>query len=366
MATEIQICNMALGHIGDTGRLTSLATPYQSVQAEHCANFLPTARDALFEMHTWGFTTRRGALVASSETPPSSWQYAYEAPIGVAPTLTNGEFTLDLSGWSLSHGGSGSDPVYASGQAFAVMIGGPSAGTNYSLLSQRVTGLLVGSVYTITYAITRSIGSGACDFKVMVGSAVGGSEIANHTAAGTGGVPASGTNTFTFTAQASSHYITAGLFDSTTSPANTQAFQLDYVRIAAGAVPIANYIAVLEPDAVDDISIAAGADYTPHPYVVESSAATGLPLIYTNVADAVLRYTTIVTDPSQFSPTFTIVLSWMLASQLAGPIIKGEQGVQMSLKCLQMVKYFMEQAMESDANQRRVRRDYAPPWIGGR
>ena len=79
---------MRPGHLGDKANVSSISPPDQSAQAGHCARFYPIARDALQEMHTWGFCTRRVALALSASDPPSTWQYAYIAPSGVLNYLT--------------------------------------------------------------------------------------------------------------------------------------------------------------------------------------------------------------------------------------------------------------------------------------
>jgi hypothetical protein len=79
MASEIDICNLALSHLGDTATISSLYPPEGSAQAEHCSRFYPIARDGLLEMHTWNFVTRR-AYLAPLETIWPEWQHSYEAP----------------------------------------------------------------------------------------------------------------------------------------------------------------------------------------------------------------------------------------------------------------------------------------------
>lgn len=79
MATDIDICNLALGHLGDDASLTSLSPPSGTIQAEHCARFYPIARDTLLEMHAWGFATKRVTLTSVSNTWPQ-WDYAYTQP----------------------------------------------------------------------------------------------------------------------------------------------------------------------------------------------------------------------------------------------------------------------------------------------
>ena len=83
MASEVDICNAALGELGDTATVVALVPPSGSIQAVHCARFYPMARDELLELHTWGFATKRVSLALLSETPPSEWSYVYDAPSDV-------------------------------------------------------------------------------------------------------------------------------------------------------------------------------------------------------------------------------------------------------------------------------------------
>ena len=46
MASVADICNMALGHLGDSATVASIDPPEGSAQAEHCARFYPMVRDA--------------------------------------------------------------------------------------------------------------------------------------------------------------------------------------------------------------------------------------------------------------------------------------------------------------------------------
>lgn len=79
MASDVDICNAALSHLGDEATVTSIDPPEGSVQAQHCARFYPMARDALLEQHAWGFATRRVQLAAVPNTW-SEWNYAYVQP----------------------------------------------------------------------------------------------------------------------------------------------------------------------------------------------------------------------------------------------------------------------------------------------
>ena len=45
MATEVDICNIALAHLGDDATIASLSPPEGSAQAEKAARFYPIARN---------------------------------------------------------------------------------------------------------------------------------------------------------------------------------------------------------------------------------------------------------------------------------------------------------------------------------
>lgn len=217
MASEVDISNMALSHLGDTGTVSSINPPEGSAQAEHCQTFYPIARDSLLEMHAWGFATKRVSLAQLATNPASSWLYAYLAP---------------------------SDSI--------------------------------------------------------------------------------------------------------------------------------NLIAILPVDALDDLSSGleiyseeAAGTYYPRPFIAETNSA-GDQIIYTNEPSAVLRYVATVTDPTAFSPLFTLTLSWHLASLLAGPILKGDVGAAEAKRCAAIAEKLMGKATVSDANDRLNRVAHSVPWIAGR
>lgn len=79
MASDVEICNLALSHLGDDATVASIDPPEGSAQAEHCARWYPIARDALLEMHPWRFTVSRAQL-AELDVPSWSWQFAYALP----------------------------------------------------------------------------------------------------------------------------------------------------------------------------------------------------------------------------------------------------------------------------------------------
>ncbi len=116
-------------------------------------------------------------------------------------------------------------------------------------------------------------------------------------------------------------------------------------------------LAVLSPDALSD-------DNT-QPYDSEVTAS-GAGVILTDQEDATLRYVQRITDTSRFSPGFIEALSWLLASYLAGPLLKGDTGAQMAQACHDRFAYVLAQARVSDANQRQVETGHTPDWMAVR
>lgn len=222
MATEVDICNLALAHLGDDATIASLNPPEGSAQAEKAARFYPIARDNLLEMHTWNFAAKRGNLALTTNTL-DQWDYAYIAP---------------------------------SDMMNPVAIISPSAQNDYA------------------------------------------------------------------------------------------------TRMSAGDTP-GNLTANFAP------TIVAG-QYTPQQFAIEGS------FIYTNQENAMLRYQAYVTDPTLFSPLFVTTLSWHLASMLAGPIIKGDQGMAEAKRSTQMMQGYLTQAKQSDNLHRDITIEHIVPWTSGR
>lgn len=223
MPSEVDICNLALGFLGDDATVASLDPPEGSAQADHCARFYPLARDVMLDAHRWGFTTRRASLALLSASPPSSWRYAYALP-GDALNL------ISILAPDAPDDNSAVRPVFD--------------GSGRSLL--------------------------------------------------------------------------------------------------------------------DEPSVC-----TPQPFVTELSA-DGTSVLYTNQDNAVLRYTTRVTDSSLFPPTFVQGVAMRLAAMLAGPVLKGETGIKAAAMWDGRADRWLAQAKESDANQQRQQVVQAPSWISNR
>lgn len=102
MASDVQICNMALSHIGSEARVAAISPPDGSVEAGHCATFYDMARTELLEPGSWAFSLKRAAL-AQVTNPSTIWAYAYAKPADclralriLRPSIAITVFTQDL------------------------------------------------------------------------------------------------------------------------------------------------------------------------------------------------------------------------------------------------------------------------------
>lgn len=226
MPSVVDICNLALAHLGDTATVASIDPPEGSAQAEHCQRFYPIARDTLLEMHSWSFATKR-STGAQIENVWPMWQYAYAMPVDA-------------------------------------------------------------------------------------------------------------------------HHIIAVLPPDATDDYST------------------NFLPSTYPDYYTNYSpsIAAG-QYVPQKFSIETGD-DGSEVILTNQQQAVFRYEFIATDPTKFSPLFTLALSWHLASMLAGPVIKGDQGAAEAKRCAGMMAQFLGKAMIADSDTRKIRPEHIVSWMAGR
>lgn len=93
--------------------------------------------------------------------------------------------------------------------------------------------------------------------------------------------------------------------------------------------------------------------------------ASGQKCLYTNLENAVIRY---IADVGEhlFPANFVMALSWKLAGMLAGPLLKGDAGAQMTLNCEKMYAYWIDKAVGLDAAQHRDYRESVPDWIARR
>lgn len=114
--------------------------------------------------------------------------------------------------------------------------------------------------------------------------------------------------------------------------------------------------AVLLPESTDDSK--------EQPYAVES-ADDGSAVLYTNVEDAVLKYTTLVEDTVKFTPYFVLALSYNLASMLAGPIPK-DLKVKKAMLDAAMYYIGLAEAADANASNSNAYRDFVPSHLAAR
>lgn len=79
MASAVDIANIALSHIGADAVVSQLSPPDGSVEAGHCARFLPIARQAALAAHAWSFASKRVQL-AELLNDSEEWMYRYAVP----------------------------------------------------------------------------------------------------------------------------------------------------------------------------------------------------------------------------------------------------------------------------------------------
>lgn len=78
MASEVQICNLALNKFGNIS-ITSLEDATKEARA--CKVFYPLLRDEMLYEHPWNFAMKRADISAQlSDTPDFGYDYAYQLP----------------------------------------------------------------------------------------------------------------------------------------------------------------------------------------------------------------------------------------------------------------------------------------------
>lgn len=105
MATEVDICNMALSFLGDRATMTSIDPPEGSAQAEHCARFYPMAVKELLSQGRWTFASKRAKLVSyADEVPGVSYAYALPGDCLKVQSVFSGNCKI-LSKWTVERVG---------------------------------------------------------------------------------------------------------------------------------------------------------------------------------------------------------------------------------------------------------------------
>lgn len=79
MAAPVDICNLALSHLGVSTEIANLETE-RSKEAAACRRFYETVRDEVLRDFTWPFATVIADLALVQEQPNAEWAYAYRYP----------------------------------------------------------------------------------------------------------------------------------------------------------------------------------------------------------------------------------------------------------------------------------------------
>ena len=79
MSSVVQICNLALSHLGSGKAIANIETE-KSEEAYACRSFYETARDATLRDFTWPFATKIASLALVEESPSDEWDYSYAYP----------------------------------------------------------------------------------------------------------------------------------------------------------------------------------------------------------------------------------------------------------------------------------------------
>lgn len=99
------------------------------------------------------------------------------------------------------------------------------------------------------------------------------------------------------------------------------------------------------------------------PFIIETNQSGQL-ILFTNVENATLKYISLITDTTKFSPLFVNALSFMLASYLAGSLIKGDAGMKVSEGMYNKAMQMTNMAAGKDAAARNydAQKQHVPSW----
>lgn len=127
---------------------------------------------------------------------------------------------------------------------------------------------------------------------------------------------------------------------------------------------MAEALAVLPEEHEDDYVV--GSAKQPQDFHIKQSDEDSELRIYSKWPGAWLRYTVYLTDPNQLSRLAVAALTWLVASKIAGTIVRGEAGAAERNRCLAVFGKYLAEAKLKDAKQRQVSAEVDPPWLAGR
>ena len=89
---------------------------------------------------------------------------------------------------------------------------------------------------------------------------------------------------------------------------------------------------------------------------------SGGPALLTDASPDAVRYISTEVDVNRFSPLAVDALSWLLASHLAGSLLKGAAGMQMAQSCMQFYSATVDAAIKADLQRQSKRPHYITPF----
>ena len=107
--------------------------------------------------------------------------------------------------------------------------------------------------------------------------------------------------------------------------------------------------------------------YTPdQPQWEIAQTDAGTPVLFTNYEDVALGFTKRVSNPQRYPAKLVSALGYLMASYLAGPVIKGKSGMQTSVAMRQYWDKLSMEAAVTDANQGHTKAVYTPASVRAR
>lgn len=97
-ASDVDIVNMALGHLGDRANVSAISPSDGSAQADAAARIYAHIRDWLLERFPWKFALRRATMAERSDITMGSWDHVYAEPnncVRIVNILPSGYLTDD-------------------------------------------------------------------------------------------------------------------------------------------------------------------------------------------------------------------------------------------------------------------------------
>jgi hypothetical protein len=142
MASNVQICNLALHRLG-AQPITTIVAPFNNELERKLGSMFPLLRDLEQGAYPWAFCRQRVQLAQSTSTPVFGWSYAYQLPtdfVGNPKTSDNSNFKIegdlllsDQSSLYLSYTAVITDPTKFSAEFIELLVARIALELSYNL-----------------------------------------------------------------------------------------------------------------------------------------------------------------------------------------------------------------------------------------